>query len=444
MGSRWRYIILPVLSAVIILSGCGGEERGNGDREKRAGRAVSGTAVSGSAVSGSAVSDSVVSGSAVSGVAVSGQEADPKLPCGNDRNIYEEGDGVLIQRRLDGTLVKTWKVKKLYNLLYVDDEYVYYSNSYYPDDDGDEEPCSDVYAIPIRTGGDGNDVLMTERTEKITGSLEGVVCRPFYIDGEYMICRLYDYEWGSDIIKLDRKKGKIKGMRRKDEEYDGYSSFAVVGGTLFSYVEDRLCSQKPASDEQQELGTDWQCEWSRTQFFYKEKQQYMMYDVEQEKTSLLNEEDLLQKIAQEEGVDRSCIYEDVTYGESLFYSRNKLYVQVIYNVDREGAPPMERKKCAMFSLEPGPGVRQWQYEREMSEVFEQKGKGLYAGMVYGKAFFVIWTDVNEELLYGSYNVSTGEVRMFDRDDAEYFQMYSDPSVLGTVEGETTPDEEERE
>lgn len=431
MGRKWLCMVLLALSAAL-LSGCVETVSRNGDAEKN----------KSGAVSSSAVSEGVVSSQAIEG-----RESEYKPTFANDHNIYTEEDGGLAQRRLDGSLVKRWKIKKFDNLLYVDNEYVYYVYYYLPNDDGDEDNFSDVFCIPIRNGQDGNDVLMTEHTEKVTGGLEGSVLSPCCVNADYFVFDVSLYDIGDCIIKFDRKKGKRKVLHQEEEDC---GSLTVVGDILFfSDEEGALCSQKLDSDKWTKLGTSyWLCTWSGTHFFYKNGRQYMVFDVEKQETSLLNEEDLLQKIAAKEKTDRSHIYEDEKYGESLFYCQNKLYAQIVYNLEREGSSVMERRKCALFSLDLGQEMKEWRYEREMSEVFEEEeadgtdaalGKGVYVGMAYGKAFFVIWTGLNEDALFGSYDISTGVVRTFRKNDATYFQMTSDYEIArSSVHKQITP------
>lgn len=428
MGRKWLCMVLLVLSAAL-LSGCVETGSRNGDAEKNKSGAVSSSAVSEGVVSSQAIEE---------------RESDYKPAFVNDHNIYEEDDGVLAQRRLDGSLVKKWKIKKFDKLLYVDNEFLYYAYYYLPNDDGDEANCSDVFCIPIRNGQDGNDVLMTEHTEKVTGGLEGSACRPCYADSDYFVCDFWKYDEYDGIMSFDRKKGKKKYISSKEYCW----LVTVVGDILFSSVDGTLCSQKLGSDKRTKLATKyWISTWSGTHFFYKSGRQYMVFDVEKQETSLLNEEDLLQKIAVEEKTDRSHIYEDAKYGEDLFYCQNKLYAQVIYNLEREDGSAMERRRCALFSLDLGQEMKEWHYERDMSEVFRERGtdgtdvalgKGFYAGMVYDKAFFVIWTGFNEDDLYGSYDVSTGVVQTFRKDDAAYFQMVSDSYIRRTVQNESKP------
>ena len=192
-------------------------------------------------------------------------EAEAKKPFANDRNIYVMGNKGIEQRQLDGTFVKNWEMGKFDRLIYVDQEHVYYAVDYYPDDDGDENECSDVFCIPIRKGADGNDVLLPEQKEKVVKGVNGVVCCPCYINSDHLICVLFDYDFGLDLLRYDRNRKKGKGMF--DEEYEGGLSFAVVGETLFSYLDGVLFCQKLDSDGQVKLASDWLCTWSSKYFF---------------------------------------------------------------------------------------------------------------------------------------------------------------------------------
>lgn len=174
----------------------------------------------------------------------------------------------------------------------------------------------------------------------------------------------------------------------------------------------------------------------------------MLYDEERQEAELLNAEDLLEKTAQVEQVSRSGIYLDAKYGERLFYSGNTLYAQIIYHVERQNDAAMERRKCALFSLDLRQEEKEWHYEKEMSDVFREGsgqgadfGKGFYTGIVRGKAFFVIWTEKDEDAVYGYYDLKNGAVRTFAKNDVAYFEMVSDPDIEGEVESEMDYEEE---
>ncbi len=168
---------------------------------------------------------------------------------------------------------------------------------------------------------------------------------------------------------------------------------------------------------------------------------------------------MLEKTAQVEQVSRSGIYLDAKYGERLFYSGNTLYAQIIYHVERQNDAVMERRKCALFSLDLRQEEKEWRYEKEMSDVFREGsgqgadsqrkdslgihalGKGFYVGIVRGKAFFVIWTEKDEDAVYGYYDLKNGAVRTFAKNDVAYFEMVSDPDIEGEVESEMDYEEE---
>ncbi len=441
MKLKWLHMMLLACSAVL-LSGCGDSGGKNEESDP-------------SSVKGGLVCEGA--GGAVRSRVIAEPEAEAKKPFANDRNIYVMGNKGIEQRQLDGTFVKNWETEKFDRLVYVDQEYVYYAVDYYPDDDGDENECSDVFCIPIRKGADGNDVLLPEQKEKVVKGVSGVVCCPCYINPDHLICVLFDYDFGLDLLRYDRNRKKGKGMF--DEEYEGGLSFAVVGETLFLYLDGMLFCQKLDSDGQVKLASDWLCAWSSKYFFYKDGRQYMLYDEEKQESELLNAEDLLEKTAQVEQVSRSGIYLDAKYGERLFYSGNTLYAQIIYHVERQNDAVMERRKCALFSLDLRQEEKEWRYEKEMSDVFREGsgqgadsqrkdslgihalGKGFYVGIVRGKAFFVIWTEKDEDAVYGYYDLKNGAVRTFAKNDVAYFEMVSDPDIEGEVESEMDYEEE---
>lgn len=446
MKLKWLHMMLLAFSAVL-LSGCGDQGGKNEESKTAPGKDET-------------VNEGMVT--AVRSRVIGEPEAEAKKLFANDRNIYVMENKGIEQRRLDGSFVKEWDIGKINKLIYVDNEYVYYAVFYYPDDDGDENACSDVFSIPIRKGTDGDDVLVPEQKEKVARGLDGVVCRPCYINSDHLICVLSDYDFGADLLRYDRNRKKQKGML--DDEYWGMVSFAVLGDTMFSYLDGVLSCQKLDSDKKTKLGSDWLCAWSTKYFFYKDIRQYMIYDEEKQEAELLNSEDLLQKIAQQEQISRSCVYQDTKYGERLFYSENKLYAQIIYHVEREKDAAMERRKCALFSLDLGQECKEWHYEKEMSNVFGDEsgqdtssqgtfsqgtysqgknslGKGFYVGFVHGKAFFAIWTDKNEDAVFGYYDLKTGVVRTFSENDAAYYEMMSDLDIKESVEQEMEHEEE---
>ena len=249
MKLKWLHMMLLACSAVL-LSGCG--DMGGKNEESDSSSGKGGTVCEGA-------------GGTPRSRVIAEPEAEAKKPFANDRNIYVMGNKGIEQRQLDGTFVKNWEMGKFDRLIYVDQEHVYYAVDYYPDDDGDENECSDVFCIPIRKGADGNDVLLPEQKEKVVKGVNGVVCCPCYINSDHLICVLFDYDFGLDLLRYDRNRKKGKGMF--DEEYEGGLSFAVVGETLFSYLDGVLFCQKLDSDGQVKLASDWLCTWSSQYFF---------------------------------------------------------------------------------------------------------------------------------------------------------------------------------
>ncbi len=426
MKLKWLHMMLLACSAVL-LSGCG--DSGGKKEESKPSSGKDGTVCEGA-------------GGAVRSRVIAEPEPEAEKTFANDRNIYVMGKKGIEQRRLDGTFVRNWEVGKNNYLVYVDHEYVYYAVDYYPDEDGDENMCSDVFCIPIQKGADGDDVLLPEQKEKVVKGLNGVVCFPCYINPDHLICVLSDYDYGLDLLRYDRNRKKAKGML--DEEYGGGLSFAVVGGTLFSYLDGVLSCQKLDSDGQVKLASDWLCTWSSRYFFYKDGRRYMLYDEEKQEAELLNAEDLLEKTAQVEQISRSGIYLDAKYGERLFYSGNTLYAQIIYNAEQQENAAMERRKCALFSLDLRQEEKEWHYEKEMSDVFQEgsgQGRGFFVGIVRKKAFFVIWTERDEDAVYGYFDLKNGVVRTFAKYDAAYYEMISDLDIEGVVESELEYEEE---
>ena len=173
---------------------------------------------SGSVVSGSAVSDSV-SGSAVSDRVrektdtVKKQNINDKYPYCNDKNLYREGrKNKIVQCRLDGTVVREYRVKAEdedeWYIAYVNNEELFYVS--YGDEKARKE-SAELWWIPIDKRKDG-DHLQTDKAEKVLSNESGFY--NLYANKDYII-----YSGDRDTYKeYDRKKKKFLTVDREGED----------------------------------------------------------------------------------------------------------------------------------------------------------------------------------------------------------------------------------
>lgn len=217
-----------------------------GTKLQEAGDYMEAGSVSGSVVSGSAVSDSV-SGSAVSNRVrertdtVKKQSINDKYPYCNDKNLYREGrKNKIVQCRLDGTVVREYRVKAEdedeWYIAYVNNEELFYVS--YGDEKARKE-SAELWWIPIDKRKDG-DHLQTDKAEKILSNESGF--SRLYANEDYII-----YSGELDTYKeYDRKKKKFLTVDREGEDnsYKSLSRTSDIGGSFGRMAGDTVFLKK--------------------------------------------------------------------------------------------------------------------------------------------------------------------------------------------------------
>lgn len=251
---------LVALALVLALIGCGqGKEAGNL------------TAASGGAVSGETIERDVTGVSKV----VAADETEEKDEIinwyANKDNVYDiseesEDEDLLVQKKLDGTVVRTFRIKGLYHLGRVTDQWIYYI--VYREDDRDEENCclSELWRIPTgkREDGDHPDL---EKKELLLSRYH--MSDDFYAtddtiiylggeddddDEEWMTVYRYDLQTKQSVPLMDGKKlegAEFVWNRRQEDQGP-----LMLQGQLFLATEHSLFSMEAESGNWKQIYYD--------------------------------------------------------------------------------------------------------------------------------------------------------------------------------------------
>ncbi len=311
-----KKMISLCLCAVIVmgtLTACGGAQ----DATTGTGGTVSGSAIRGSAVSGGAVKEQNVPNTTVA-------KTRNNWFC-NDTHLYYVQEGELIQRDLADGSEQRKKIKRLYDICYVDNEWVYYVKwSKYTDKHGNSWRIYDkLFRAPIEDGeckiGAEELVLKEKEASDLWISKSDSYC-----DGKYLVL-------GDWYQKYDLKTKKI--LVSSDE----YEYLGVFGDTVFLGGEDGgLFCQELESDAITRIVEDEMSPWYLTgteeDVFFYEMDAIWRYHMETGKLEKVVEDSGIREMLYKNGYianvnDEECF---VTYDENLFVSDERLYMEVDY------------------------------------------------------------------------------------------------------------------
>lgn len=200
--------IIPYLSLFcimsILMSGCGGEFAGNSRQ-----RAASGSAVSGEAVSGGVVSGEAVRSDGPKKAEKNNNSADMPLEShkycsANCLYMADHYHDELIQYCVKTNKEKTYQIRGLLSVLFVEKDRVYYTKSLWDGELEEEEDKYRIYSMPIVPNGEGSERLLVEKEEclKDIPELSYEDSHP-QMDGD----SIYYTPYGSEgMRRYDRKK----------------------------------------------------------------------------------------------------------------------------------------------------------------------------------------------------------------------------------------------
>ena len=391
---------------------------------------------------GDTVSDGAVSGSAVSGDAVAPQNrkvkdqadkdqttvAEVKDCLENDDNRYgigynNDGDPFLRQTRLDGSHKKKIEIKDIYFLLWVTNEWVYYT--VYPES-GDEKET--LYRIPIKKTEQGDSLLLKKKEVVIT---ENYLDSNLYVTDTYIIYCTWDDKYKNRIYKLDlRTKEKKALLTAKDdedeEEYeiyymweDGVKKFPLMkSGKLFVCDQDKVWLLDPETEKVKQLASgDWfrhEVQQGKIWFFGDES--IYWYDEKKEEAVCVLWQEKLRELLVQEGIlgNKQSKGNVEIYAE--WYYQGRFYLEV-YWYDKK----LETDVLLSFSLQNPEDIRN---ERTASDFIRKYNEKEYCyDEVYevkdGKMLMNFWAkEEDEEDFYAVFDLDTKRIRRISVKEAE--------------------------
>lgn len=482
MKRKTSVLVTTVLLAgisMLSLTACGGEY----NEIFGSGTSVSGGSVSGSAVSGAAVSGQAVSGSAVTGAAVEEDKTIKKnddMPDGqveqdvteniesestaeitnkklrlatetratkyrfsNTTNFYMEKEDFegFVQYTLDGRKQKEFQVKGFEDLVYVDEESVYYVKREKSDKIW-ENPHS-IYQIPIGKQSDGTDKLLMKRQKKLLGEKEEIDTFPLVLINEQYVV----YNTFGEYVEYDKKKKTKLSLEGKPDTSWGFC-MGNCGDKIFLMDDSDSSPNYPLychtinSDEWTflyNLGSEdkaWTFEegdvvYDERYFVFadvpkgeKNPQKIFAYDAE--KGSLVS-------VATDKEL-WNMLYPGKEWTNNLIISQfhlynNRVYMQVVEKEKKELT-----YKVISADLRTGAELK---YEKELTNCLKKnhtavlKGEdgkyvlksGKYIYQIAGKLYMLYNDKVTGEIQVGYYNLLTDEFRKVKKSDKEYYEPY---------------------
>lgn len=422
-------IILCASLLLNMLSGCGGEYTGVSGRDG----SVSGGAVSGGAVSGGAVSPQAVSGGAITEkklTSLSGQKDRTNWFC-SDTNFYYMTsygeDGFVEHNLVDGTERKIHR-KNLWQLCYVDNDWVYYVVQAGREKDK-------LYRAPIK------DNRVNIKKEECLFKEKNEIFTDIYCDGRYLL-----YITGDGMYrKYDLKENRDIGSLYKDEKYGDCNVLAVVDGYVYlRFAEKGLYRQKLDSEDLIRITKE--TVWGTAiavmgeDVYYSE--QYAMpfgimkYHSENGRKEEVVSKAQIQALLRENQLLDKEAYANITEYDpaGMFVCGERIYVQL--KLTWEGAGSICCKNI-VFYLEPNKDG-ELHYAKELTECLvdekpmEEYGKTFYSRgrcveITEETCYMEIYNPETDKNTLAGYDFSSGEFRyMTDKEMAWYLPYYVAP------------------
>lgn len=421
-------VIVSLTAAALLFAGCGGEYNG-----LSADNRISGGAVSASVVSGQAVSDT---------------RGYSRYTYCSDWNLYYikdcySEDARLVERDLEKGSERKIRVKRIHEVCYADNDWVYYTKEAERERDG--EVCfvvDEVWRSPINKNSFQMDQAAEElvlRTENEQGlvllrSHVGIAHRGVQCDGRYIVFvggeyteeeelktppRVYDmqkrnYVW-EEIFHTDSFSEDVWEMIL----WDGNVFLHGYDGDKWKLVRVNLETGEmtTVSEENFDNYTNISAV-SETNIFWRkptEEREIWQYDLRENKSSCFVTEEELKKLLEQRGLLKCSIGgKEHTYGyEACFVRADRLYIQVV--IDGEGKNGEVCQNRVVLSKEFRTPDAVLEFEDKLNEclantkdrlkIFSKKWDGIYGRQpctkkAYFKArgFCVSMTE-NECLMY---------------------------------------------
>lgn len=446
---KQKYMLSLLLCAGVcaaLVAGCGGEYAG----------LTEGDAVSGSAVSGKAVRTDAVSGGAAD---VSDKKAASNEQTGdwnqytfsNDSHVYyadlydddDVNDGKIVEYdRKDWSERKIPK-KDLEQILYVDNDWVYYTTTVVTEDDeGDDTFQSSLWRAPVEAG-----MLSNEKEELLFTEEKGFYSCRLLGAGRYLV-----YWTISDNVykKYDLKEKRFIG-NFEDYECSPWV-LGVTGEQIVLDLESGLACQDIAG-ESVDVISEYAPAYeplvalSDSDVFYEEEYdsdeiwRYHLADGSREK---LCERRQIKELLRREGVlDASGGKKPEYYVDHLVAAGDRLYIQIDISWEKNGVTYRNKVMC---SVKPGDGEG-LRYEKELTKCLKnpKENQKVFTKQYYRanmeevlflsrgsvitasgqQIYFCLYEPKKDKNMLASYDLTSGSLKFLTQKDEESIRLFAE-------------------
>lgn len=458
MGRR-NYLIIVCLflctgAGVSLLSGCGGQYAGIAEGDAVSGDAISSSAVSGEAVSGNAVREE--------GVRSRVKNQDTYTYCNTTHLYYADQNGpeylsdpqdkestsceyIMEYDLLDGSERRIPKAD-LTQIVYVDDEWVYYITDFYEELDEETEYVyqSRLWRAPVEGG-----ELREEKEELVLTEENGIVAGRLCGDRKYFV---YTTEESGIYTKWDLEEERYIGDYDQ-EDYEFSQILGVKDGKVILLLGYDLVCQEPAEEgfdviSPEASGYEILVSMTDTHVFYIERAEedsvlstYRLSDGGREKLASRQQ---LQKLLRREGVlDRSQGKDPTWYVDHLLAAGDRLYIQIDISWKENGVTYRDKAVCSCADS----GNGKLRYEKELTECLKNPGenqkvftkhyyraneekalflsRGSVIAVAQEKIYFCLYDPEKEKNTLACFDLSSGKFKFLTKKDMEGYVLLAE-------------------
>lgn len=427
MKKRIIPLILSMIIFAVVFTGC--DENTAGDRKS--------------------VSDSAVA--AEEKIEQNVGDVNAEYPYANSTNFYAEREDLddngivdgFEQYTLDGRKKKTFQPKGFRELIWVDDEGVYFTVK--DIDKGREMLCR----YSLRKGKDGLDELDEKNLEAILWFWRDA--GEIFITPEYVV---YSDNAEDAIIRYDRETLETKILYRSSVSKGEVSLESIIGkkAAVYDFEKDLLVIVDIVSGKMENLAAvdyDFDAIVAENRYFicWEASDNCVVYDsVTGKIETIISKKEWKRTLSEHEiaGTKKEIDW-DFSYFEKLLYDNDRVYISTEVGVNNG---PVYEKKTLVLSVDIT-GKGGVAYEKKMTEALHshcdvRKGKypikeqvkvwdsGCFA-LIKGKMFCYFWrkegrTDIGQEYNEGMYDIATGKfTELTDKDAEFYYPLYVIPT-----------------
>lgn len=454
---KFMRVIFSLTAAALFFAGCGGEySTRSGDNS------ISGGAVSASVISGQAVSDT---------------GGHSRYTFCSDRNLYYikdcySEDARLVERDLEKGSERNIRVKRIHEVCYADNDWVYYTKEAERERDGEVRFVVDeVWRAPI----DKNSFQMDQDAEELVLRTEnelglvpsethvGIYHRGVLCDGRYIVFVGGEYMEEDVLVTPPRvydmqKRSYVwEKIFRTDNFSDAMEEMILWGGSVFLHDEKgELVRVNLETGEMTTVASEENYDYeyfadisavSETNIFWRnakeEKREIWQYDLRENKSSCFVTEEELRKLLEQRGLLKCFIGgNEHTYGyEACFVRANRLYMQVVMDGEGKNGEVCQNRVVLSKEFRTPDAVLEFEDKlnecltnpKERQKLFSKKWDGIYgrqpcrkkayfrtrgfcASMTEDECLMYLENPEKKKNMPAVYDFRTGSLRFLQKDE----------------------------